>query len=60
MSNKSGQLTVVISELEIVKFDLLWYRRAELARAIARAWVRESLVSLDREMITPRKTDSHP
>jgi hypothetical protein len=56
MSETTGQLAVIISEMEAASVDLLSYRSAALARALAKAWVCETVACLEAD--TPELLNS--
>jgi hypothetical protein len=56
MSETTGHLAVIISEMEAASVDLLSYRSAALARALAKAWVCETVASIKDD--TPEFLDS--
>jgi hypothetical protein len=47
MRETTGHLAVMISEIEAASVDLLSYRSAALARALARAWLRETVACVE-------------
>jgi hypothetical protein len=49
MSETTRHLAVIISEMEASSVDLLAYRSAALARALAKAWVRETVACLEED-----------